>query len=108
MANKLTSKSISLDGLLTIRTAATAKSQILGALQGVQNLTIEIPPDSDADIAGIQVVLAARNQAANESKQLSLSSPISGRFLEVMEKAGFMECLDAGDRGFWLHDQVNK
>lgn len=104
MSNQLNFGSITLSGLLTIRKIAEAREALLEAFERNDHLSVDIGLDSDVDISGIQLLLAARIYAASTSKRLSLSTPTTGRMLDVMQNAGFLEQMTDEDRQFWLHE----
>ncbi len=95
---------LDLSGLLTIRAIGDAKKALLESLSESQSLKIVISDEADIDIAGIQVILSARNYALGASKHLSLAAPISGRALSTMERAGMLAAMSAENRRFWLHE----
>lgn len=80
------------------------KEAILKSLNENESITLSISQETDLDIAGIQLIIAARNYARDTSKKLSLSAPISGRQLGVLERAGFLTEMPVEDRHFWLHE----
>lgn len=100
--------SVAISGLLTIRSVAQGKEAISASFVDRNDVVLDISSDSDADISGIQLILSALLYARSAGKQLSLSAPVSGAVLDVMERGGFLEKMTFEDRQFWLHDGVRK
>lgn len=95
---------LDISGLLTIRTVGEGKSAVLKSIDESQSLNLLISEESDVDIAGIQLIVAARLYARGTSKHLSLATPISGRALSLMDRAGLLAEMSAENRRFWLHE----
>lgn len=95
---------LDLSGLLTIRTISNAKDALIKSIDDSEALDLVISEESDVDIAGIQLIVAARLYAQGASKQLSLAAPISGRALSLMDRAGLFAEMSAENRRFWLHE----
>jgi len=108
MPNQSDSASVAISGLLTIRNVARGKEEIWASFADRPDVVLDISPDSDADISGIQLILSALLYARSTGKRLSLSAPVSGSVLDVLERGGFLEKISIEDRQFWLHDGVRK
>jgi hypothetical protein len=93
---------LNLSGLLTIPKINEAKDALLGSFADNRAVRLSIDPESDIDVSGIQLIFAAKSYAESRSISLSLSAPISGRGLSVMERGGFLAALSVEDRRFWL------
>ncbi len=78
------------------------------ALANSEEVSLDVSPDSDADIAGIQLIHSALIHSRSAAKRLSLSAPASGPLLDVLTRGGFLEALPPEDRQFWLHDGAHK
>lgn len=102
--SKNCNSTLDISGLLTIRTVSEAKNAILSSINDSESLDLLISEESDIDIAGIQLIVAARLYAQGASKQLSLAAPISGRALSLMDRAGLLAEMSAENRRFWLHE----
>ena len=100
--NESADSTLDLSGLLTIRTINEAKEVLWRALKDNRALSLLIDDEADVDVAGIQLILSAKAYATSESIDLSLSAPISGRGLNVMERGGFIAGLSDEGRRFWL------
>ncbi|RUO97527.1 hypothetical protein [Hyphomicrobium sp.] len=100
--NESADSTLDLSGLLTIRTINEAKEVLWRALKDNRALRLLIDDEADVDVAGIQLILSAKAYATSESIDLSLSAPISGRGLNVMERGGFIAGLSDEGRRFWL------
>ncbi len=104
MSRKSGSASIKLSGLLNVREISKAKEALLELFKKDEEVCLDIGADTNADIAGIQVIIAARRYAHSKSKRISLAEPISGRALDVMKRGGFLEQMTEEERLFWLHE----
>lgn len=108
MSNQVATATVALSGLLTIRSVANGREAILKALASSEDISLDISPDSDTDIAGIQLIHSALLQSRGIAKRLSLSNPASGAVLDILTRGGFLEAMSLEDRQFWLHDGVSK
>ncbi len=108
MSNQSGPASVAISGLLTIRGIAQGKEKIWASFADRQDIELDIASDSDADISGIQLILSALLYARSAGKRLSLSAPVSGSVLDVLERGGFIEKMSFEDRQFWFHDGVPK
>ncbi|MBS0252995.1 MAG: hypothetical protein JSR78_18205 [Proteobacteria bacterium] len=97
---------LDLSGLLTIRTISNAKDAIIKSIDESEALDLVISDESDVDITGIQLIIAAQLYAQGASKRLSLAAPISGRALNLMDRAGLFAEMSVENRQFWLHEGV--
>lgn len=95
---------ISISGPLTVRTCEGYTCDVLSHLEHATAAALDISGCHDVDIAGIQVVEAARRHAARRGVAFELTAPADGRWLEVLELGGFLQAAGPGDRAFWLHE----
>ncbi|MBW6527459.1 STAS domain-containing protein [Sphingomonas sp. RHCKR7] len=55
------------------------------------------------DLALLQLVEAARRQAARDGNDLALAAPADGPLARALERSGFTAGFDAADHDFWFH-----
>lgn len=99
-------ESISLPGVLSIRSVSELYSNIIDKFRNNNTITLNLPENAEADLSFLQLIEAARRQAKAAGKTFSLSAPASGSLLKVLERAGFTEAFDEEDKKFWLHKEV--
>jgi hypothetical protein len=97
---------VELSGRLTVGTVVAGRDALLASLQPHDNLVVQIDAQSDVDVAGIQLILAARAFALSKSKTLSLAAPATGPLLDVLRRGGFLESPSDDERKFWLHGEI--
>ena len=66
---------VTLDGELTIMTAAGHKDRLLTALAGSGGLRVDLSAVEEVDTAGLQVLLLARREAEQLSLPFELAAP---------------------------------
>jgi hypothetical protein len=74
---------------LTIRQARETADAISAALATNEAVSLVLPDVGPFDLAFVQVVEAARLEAAARGQRLSLAAPASGDLLQLLERAGF-------------------
>jgi hypothetical protein len=90
---------------LTIGSIAELRAALLAAFEQGDLLSVNVQPQARADIAGAQLMIAAKNYAELKGKAVRLTRPADGNLRDVLEKAGFLTG-DAGERAFWLNEEV--
>ncbi len=108
MPNQVATATVALSRFLTIRGVANGREAILKALESSGDISLEVSPDSDADIAGIQLIHSALLHSRSIAQGVSLSAPASGAVLDILTRGGFLEAMSPEDRAFWLHDGALK
>ncbi len=88
-----------LDGVLTVRTIASAKEKLLRALTDQPAVQVDCAAAESADLSLIQLLLSARLTARQAGKPFALAAPASGALREVLEQGGFLP--PAGADPFW-------
>ena len=99
-------ESISLPEVLSIRNASEVYAKVIGQFRDNNTITLSLPENAEADLSFLQLIEAARRQAKAAGKTFTLSAPVGGSLLKVLERAGFMEAFDQEDKKFWLHKEV--
>lgn len=96
---------IVLKGALTLRTIDETQAALRDGLARHATIEIDCAEATEIDLAGIQILLAARKTALNAKKTFALSAPASGPLREALLRGGFLG--DATDStapadSFWL------
>ncbi|MBB3595510.1 MFS superfamily sulfate permease-like transporter [Rhizobium sp. BK529] len=99
-------ESISLPEVLSIRNASEVYSKIIDQFRDNNNIILSLPENAEADLSFLQLIEAARRQAKAAGKTFTLSAPVGGSLLKVLERAGFTAAFDQEDQKFWLHKEV--
>ena len=85
-----------IEGELTIYTAATLRQQLLEWLAEAERLEIDLSRVSEADTAGIQLLVAAKHEAGRRNRELLLT----GHARPVVD------LMDLFDLGSFFGDQM--
>jgi hypothetical protein len=91
---------------LTVRAINAVQQEMLQFIAEKSAMTLQLDGDYQVDISFIQLVEAARIYAGSVGKPIALSAPASGSLLDTLERAGFLEGMNADDAKFWLHEGV--
>ena len=78
-----------LENALTIRTIATAHSDLVDALVSHRTILIDCSAVTEADVSLVQLLLAARASAARNGQQLTLSQPVGEALDATLRRGGF-------------------
>ncbi len=108
MSNNIATATLALSGFLTIRSVANGQEAIMKAFADSEDISLDVSPDSDVDIAGIQLIHSALLQSRGAAKRLCLVAPASGAMLDILSCGGFLNGMAREDRQFWLHDGAHK
>ncbi|MBF0563088.1 MAG: STAS domain-containing protein [Alphaproteobacteria bacterium] len=97
---------VALSGRLTINEAETVRDDLLRGLAGCRRLTLDTAELDAVDVAGLQLLIAARRSAAQTGKSLRLAAEPEGALLAALIAAGFRVAgdtgqPDAGQDAFW-------
>jgi len=102
-------QTLELDGPLTIRTITKIKEQIADSLveARTRNADLQIAVDSDVeiDLTLPQLLLAAQSQAARLGTKLVLKNPVTGNFLSILERGGFV-AKSGPENTMWLQGDL--
>ncbi len=84
---------LTLEGELTIYSAAETKTQLLAFLDSANELEINLAEVSEIDTAGLQLLILAKQEARRSGKKLhfSLHSPAVIQLLELANLAAFFD-----------------
>ena len=88
-----------LDGVLTVRTIATAKEKLLRALAEQPAVQVDCTAAESADLSLIQLLLAARLSPHEAGKPFALAAPAGGVLRQALEQGGFLPPIGADP--FW-------
>jgi anti-anti-sigma regulatory factor len=93
-------------GAMTIRTVEKARGDLLGLLGdgGCAEIVLDCSGVEEADVAFVQLLLAARCGAAAMGKDLRLAKPAAGALRDVLDRGGFLAATSTPDETqFWTH-----
>lgn len=106
MSTTRQSTCVELTGRLTVGSVAAGREELLSLLEANQAVIVRIDANCDVDVAGIQLLVAARAYARSKSVSLTLAAPATGTLLDVLRRGGFVEDASQDDRQFWLHGET--
>lgn len=98
-----TTGEVRLSGPLTIRRAGELRDALLAALGSHQSIIVDLQDDAEADISFVQLLLAARQSARAQGRQIALKQPGAGPLRTVLDSGGF---IDADTAGFWTGKEL--
>lgn len=87
MAKITTAKKLSLQGELTIYTAAAVKKQLVPPLTQGRDLTIDLASVTEIDTAGLQLLILAKKETIANGVKLQLRN-VSAPVTELLALAG--------------------
>lgn len=90
---------VRLSGAQTIREAEGALQTLRDALAAEQSIALDCDGVEEADLAFLQLVLAARKSARHAGKTLGMTAPAAGPLLAALDSAGIRP---EGDYRFWF------
>ena len=98
---------MALSGRLTINEAEMVRDKLLRGLAGCRQLILATDRLDVVDVAGLQLLIAARWSAERAGKAVRLAAAPDGAFLSALIAAGFRSAADDGGRdvsrdSFWL------
>lgn len=68
------------------------------------DVSLDVDQVDAVDLAFIQLVIAARNQAELDGKTLRLTQPAPEALRQLLHRAGFLDCPAPADLTFWFHE----
>lgn len=99
---------ITLDSSATLRCADALGARLLEALARDDAIELDASALAEIDLSFLQLVEAARTQAAREGKSLRLSAPANAALRAQLERAGLLPETDPESRTFWCHGDPNQ
>ena len=102
MAEPADAAVIGLSGAVDIQTISQFHKQFCEAFSTTEVIVIDADALDEIDITTLQLIEAARRQAAKSAKQLSLKNPAAGDLRDALERGGFLS--DDASRAFWCHE----
>lgn len=94
---------VQLSGELTLQAIGDAHRDLLEAARSAAAMLIRVPADATVDLAGVQLLDAARRSARSDLT-VALAEPAEGGLLETLRRGGFLQTAD--QRRFWLKEEV--
>jgi anti-anti-sigma regulatory factor len=86
-------RTLRLEGSLTIERAAELKQILLDAMRGGEDLKIELEDVADCDLTCLQLLCSAHRTSIKMKKQLMLADNKSELFKQATQDAGFVRTL---------------
>ncbi|MBJ6122358.1 STAS domain-containing protein [Sphingomonas mollis] len=87
---------------LAVRSIAPFCDEVRAAFGGTGDIALDLSAVEDPDLSVIQLVEAARRQAARDGAVLTLAHPATGPLAALLDRAGFAD-LSPTDTQFWFH-----
>lgn len=87
-----------LAGEVTVFSAAAIRHQLLAALDDARDVEVDLSQVTEIDSAGVQLIVAAKREAAARNKDLHFSG-CSGVVLDVIGLLGLSQYLTDGAAG---------
>lgn len=96
---------VNLSGDVTISSVKRYADQILEILDGKASVLLSLSQATDIDLAGVQLLYAARRCAESRKKELDLTGPVSEPIARRLYRSGFTESMvyDGLELGRQLH-----
>jgi len=94
---------VGLGSRANMQTIATIWSDLAEALETHDAITVDCTEVVDADLSIVQLLEAARGQAARSHKTLALAAPAGPAITAVLERGGFLTEPSPEFRDFWCH-----
>ena len=90
MENESAVVHVNIKGELSIFTAATLRQELLDALESADEVDVDLSAVSEMDSAGMQLMVAAKREAAARNKTLRFEghSPVVFDLLELCDLSG--------------------
>lgn len=97
---------LTVQGELTIFSAAEFKAALFDALSGAGHVTVDVEHVNGVDLTGLQILCSAHRSATAEGKSISLAGEQSPVFAEAVVLAGFSRstgCVaEGGNTCIWI------
>jgi len=90
--------SFAIEGELTVFTAHEIKTRLLSVMPTRSTLEVQLGEVTEFDGAGLQLLLAAKHEAAQRESQLVLISP-PAQVKAALQLAGLLDHFEATDAG---------
>jgi anti-anti-sigma regulatory factor len=95
-------RSVKLSGAVNIRNTVQHHEVLCGALSAGADISLDLGDVQDADLAFVQLIIAARRSAQDRGLTLTLSEPAPEPILQILERGGFIGPSPDDRRHFWL------
>ncbi|UUR08326.1 STAS domain-containing protein [Sphingomonas glaciei] len=86
---------------VTISCSAAFARDVAGKLAEHDGLSLDLDGLEEADLSFIQILLSARETAAQCNKRLRLGRPAPEAVQHLLERGGFLDGAGADTQGFW-------
>ncbi len=95
-------RSVKLSGAASIRNTVQHHEVLSAALSAGVDVSLDLGDVQDADLAFVQLIIAARRSAKDRGLALTLSDPAPEPILQILERGGFIGPAPDDRRHFWL------
>jgi len=92
MDRNRSARQVALAGEVTIFTAEEIRRQLLAAIDGEDDVDVDLSQVTEIDTAGVQLIVAALREAAQRGRELSFTAG-SAPVVEVMGLLGLSSCM---------------
>jgi anti-anti-sigma regulatory factor len=93
-------QTIVLSGPLNVERASTLKEELTAALEGSDNVLVNVASIDELDLSCLQVLYAAAAEAKAANKQLHFAGSLSSRIVGRLSSCGFFRCASEGSVDF--------
>jgi hypothetical protein len=83
----------------TIQTIKQLHGELRAGFAGSGGVTVDASAIGEVDLTFVQLIESARRTAAESGRQFTLSAPVDGELLEVLQRGGFLATADGA--AFW-------
>jgi hypothetical protein len=94
---------IELPAEITLGTVAAAHRSLVDALDATARVTARLATDAVIDLAGVQLLIAARRAAGDRGGVFELEGAAENELLATLRRGGFLATAD--QRAFWLKEE---
>ncbi len=88
---------------LTLQSVVAAREALIAEVKHNSRLLIRLHPEAVVDLAGVQLLEAARKSASAVGGEVALADPAAGGLRETLSRGGFLE--SPQQRQFWLKQE---
>lgn len=94
---------IELPSDITIQTVDETYRQLIEAIRTTPYIVVKLGPNAAIDLAGVQLLIAAREAARDSGGEFCLAVAAENGLLGTLRRGGFLQAAD--QRAFWLKEK---
>jgi anti-anti-sigma regulatory factor len=106
-----TMKTLKISGRLTVEEASAVREQLLAALEGSQELQVDLSEVTAVDLAGLQILCSSHQGAELAGKRFQLADGGNPIFRKAMAEAGFQRHIgcarDNTNSCIWVEERTD-